>query len=351
MSGVRLVHARCFALPGVFYDQDLGWVITASAVCENRRQERYLLDFSFYQDAIGLVKLSAFLPRTSREWTFLTSYKALDYPGFSPQNPNDHSERYPARRRDQEVQVRCDFPRAGGFFWGLQTDFHRFEYRPEIAPRSPAFSDAVTFDNGEEYFGSLRVGLESRNNRYYTVRGAYLLWQLDLGATRSDDNTSALVRMNADVRRYIPVGWDMTILALNLRGGVIHHSAPYFSLFTLGGQYDLRGFPSDRYSGSAYYLARAEVRQTVIDSLKISMNSARKVIPGLPDFDVSIGFVLFTEGGDLWRDHHRRWWGFRQTAGAGLRFILPPSVVASLDFARPVEGGDLAFYLSLEQSF
>jgi outer membrane translocation and assembly module TamA len=347
-------QARVFVLPGVYYNQDLGWAFTVNGIVEDPQNDRFRANLDVYQSAIGQVKFSCFLPRATREWNFLFNYQFQNYPRFSQTNPDDPSALVSQDRRMVELSASCDFRKPEGYFYGFQAAFRYFNYSlgtVNISDElSPGEIPGLLHDDGEEIFGSLRVGLETRDNRYYTRSGTYLLWQLDLGQSRSDSLNTMLVRWNAEVRRYIPLGWDRTILALNLRGGNIHTNVPYFSQFTLGGQSSLRGFPNDRYSGDAYYLTRAEVRQTVVDSLTISMEMARTLIHNLPDFTISAGLVLFTEGGDLWREDHS-WWGFRQTAGMGLRFILPPSVVACLDFARPVAGEDWSFYLSLDQSF
>jgi outer membrane protein assembly factor BamA len=353
LCSTQPVKARWFFLPGVYYTQDLNWVFTASAVYENSLHDRYTADFGYYQNAVGQVKLVGFFTRAHRDLTFMAEYFSHDYPGYSYSNPSDQTELIQARRRKWEFRARCDFPSNSGFFYGYQLDMQSFEFLVEGSPLptvSSLYSSTNSFVDGEEYSGSLRVGLEKRNNRYHTTSGVYLLWQFDLGRFYTEGEPDALVRLQLDSRFYHPIRWSKSMLAFNLRAGVQHSHVPFFGQFTLGGQFDLRGFPNDRYSGNAYYLGRAEWRQTVIDSLNISMKIARHVFPKIQDFDVSAGFVIFTDGGDLWRADSR-WWGFRQSFGAGLRLILPPSVVASLDVARPVAGGDLALYLSLEQSF
>jgi outer membrane protein assembly factor BamA len=255
-------------------------------------------------------------------------------------------------RRYWEILARRDFMQPSGLFYGGQANFKSLEFGGYDTVASGLSEDglAAAFEEGLEYTFSLRLGFEGRDNRYDSRRGYYALWQLDLGGSRSDERDHGIVRANLDLRRYFPIHRSQTVMAMNVRGGMIQNQVPYFSRFNLGGGEDLRGFPLDRYSGRGFYLLRAELRQILVDSVTISMAGLRALGIGIKDFVFSPGLALFSDGGDLWRED-QGWWGFRQGAGAGLRVHFPPNLIGSVDLARALDADHWEVYMRLEQSF
>ncbi len=348
----RTTWARWFILPGAYYGDDYGWIISGSVIAENQKNDRAKIDLEYYGGNQGQARIACFVPRSSREWTFCGQYQALKQKDYSAFQASNQEEISATDRRNFEFWARCDFPNAAGAFYGLQAAGRKFFYRGEgqqLLTRNgtPVLS---TCAEGEEYCGSLRVGLDRRSDRYDPRRGAYLLFQFDLGNTFSVGKTEALVRARLDLREYFPLFNEKSVLALNLQGGIIHHHVPYFSRFKLGGSQSLRGFPLERYSGNGFYLLRAEYRQIIVEKMSIPLGPLSEAVLGISEFNFSPGFVVFTDAADLWRDD-LGWWGFRQGVGVGLRAIIPPGIAAAFDLARPVDGEDLQIYLSLEHSF
>jgi outer membrane protein assembly factor BamA len=346
-------QARWFILPGVFYTDEYGVVGTLVFLTEGEGGERFNLALAYFGDGQGEAGINLFLPRKGIEWTFNTRYQVFDAEAYSSTEASDQDALYEDTRYWTDLWIRCDFPLEDGLFYGFEAAYRRYEFG--YGSKDALYDDALssvsaTFTEGEEYALSLRAGKESRDNRYDSYSGYYFLGQLDIGSSNTRSEGNQLVRMKLDLRRYFPVVNDKSTLALNLRAGAIHHQVPYFSQFKMGGSFSLRGFPLDRYYGDAYYLARAEYRHVTFKNLPNPIQLFKKFNPDLENYTFSLGFSVFTDLGDLWR-HELGWWGVRQGIGAGLRVVFPPSVVASIDIATPVDSDYLAIYLNLEQSF
>jgi len=345
-------EARWFVLPAASYTGDLGWVVSCDAVYENQRLQRYRATFEYYFGGEGQIMLSAFLPSAQQQWTFEGRYQLLRQKAYSRERSSDLDEQIHAVRRYWEILVRRDIMQTTGLFYGGQTNFKSFEFGgyDTVAVGLTEDGLAEAFEEGLEYTASLRLGFEGRDNRYDSRRGSYALWQLDLGRSRGDGHEDGLIRATIDLRRYFPIVSSSTVMALNVRGGLIPSQVPFFSRFNLGGGEDLRGFPLDRYGGNAFYLLRAEWRKILKDSVTISMEALRALGMEVEDFVFSPGLALFSDGGDLWRED-QGWWGFRQGVGAGLRVHFPPNLIGSVDLARALDADHWEIYMRLEQSF
>lgn len=353
LLSAQIAAARWFVLPGIFYTDEFGLVGTLVVVGEDSGGNRVQTQLQYFGEDEGQVGLELFLPRAAVEWTISANYQVNEQNSYSVFHASDQAEYYADVRYWTDLWIRCDFLKEGGFFYGLQGSYQRYDfgggYADALMDDLPA-AEAITFEEGEESTLSVRVGVEGRDNRYNSTRGTYLLWQTDLGQSRTRLMSEALVRSRMDLRRYMPLFWRHSTLAFNFRGGVVHSHVPYFSLFKMGGSYSLRGFPLDRYSGNAFYLFRTEFRQIVKEDLPSPLQILKGINRDFEHYTFSAGFVLFTEVGDLWRED-RGWWGLRQNVGIGLRAVFPPNVVASVDLATPVDSNYLAIYLNLQQSF
>ncbi|MCX6639747.1 MAG: BamA/TamA family outer membrane protein [bacterium] len=344
----HLAQARWFILPGAYYTEELGWVASCAFIAESIEADRFEARFEYSGEDEGMAALRYFQPRQEVELTFIAEFRSSQKHVFSDLTPSLQDELFNSNRQATLLAFRCDFPKPNGLFYGFETAYRLYRFKGDIetgeSPDEFSLTD-LYYSEGSEYSVSLRTGLEARDNRDYTTYGHHLLWQLDLGKTYQPSGSDLLLRNQIDGREYVQLYRDWTILALNLRGGIIHHQVPYFSQFKLGGVDNLRGFPEDRYYGNAFYLFRTELRQTVLKDVDTQFPILKKIYP-----KYSAGFVLFTDAGDLWRDS-MGWWGRRQGIGAGLRIILPPSVVAAVDLAKPIDVGGWNFYINLRQSF
>lgn len=345
--------ARWFILPGVYYTDEYGVVGILVFLTEGEAGERLDLRLEYFGDDQGQAGIKFFWPRKSIEWTFNTRHQVYETEAYASTDASNHDLLFTDTRYWTDLWFRCDLPRDDGLFYGFEGSYRRYEFG--YGSQDAVFGDALpsvkaVFTEGEEYTASLRMGIERRDNRYDSYSGHYLLWQLDVGRANTRSESNQLIRMQADVRRYFPVISGTSTLAMNFRAGAIHHQVPYFSQFKMGGSFSLRGFPLDRYNGNAYYLLRAEYRHMVFKDLPNPLQLFKKYSPDLERYTVSLGYSIFTDVGDLWRDD-LGWWGTRQGIGVGLRAVFPPSVVASLDIATPVDSDYIAVYLNLDQSF
>lgn len=346
-------QARWFILPGIYYNDDYGVIGTCSVIQENARGQRMCVQMEYFGDEQGQAGINFFYPQGKMEWTINARYQVSDQDAYSLQFPADQKAVVSDLRYYTDLWIRSDFLQKSGFFYGVQASYQSFEF--QLGSRDLFFQNmnpAVieTFTEGEEITASLRIGVERRDNRYNSLRGYYFLWQLDAGRSISADQSKPLLRAQIDFRRYIPLTENWTVLALNFRSGIIYDEVPYFSLFKLGGSFSLRGFPTNRYYGNGFYLTRTEIRQILKDDLKLPLKFLQKKESETKGSSCSLGFVLFTDMGDLYHQDYG-WVGFRQGIGAGLRAVLPPNVVASVDVAKPTDSSYFAFYLNLQQSF
>lgn len=345
--------ARVFALPGLYYSDDFGWVLTGALIVHKESGARLQTSMEYYGGDDGSVQILWLLPRNAYEWTLLLKLQSFLQEIHSQEHPSNQDAIFLNPIKSIEFTGRWDFFLERGLFYGYQGSFKSFSYTDEtwkISPEDPGWKESAWIASGSESAVSLRAGLETRDHRYYSRQGMYLLWQFDLGFAHSRGERDELVRVQTDIRRYIPIPTTRSVLALNVRGGLIHHRVPYFSQFKMGGYSTLRGFPLDRYNGNGYYSTRIEIRQDFFESIEIPLGSFLKGVLHMEKARFTPGIVLFSDGGDLWRPDFG-WWGFRQGIGAGLRVYIPPGVVGACDLAKPVDSGSYTFYVSLEQSF
>ncbi len=351
--GVPEAQARWFLLPGVYYSDEYGLVGQIVLITESRNRDRVRTGVQYFGGEEGEVFLQVFIPRATREWTFSGRYQISEVRAYSPAFPSNQNILVADLRYWTKAMMRCDFVRPDGFFTGLETSFGNFQYKGD--PEGDlVFLDqpevAGVYTEGQEAFFGFRLGFERRDNRYDSRRGYYVLWNLDLGATSTEDETKPLARTAIDLRRYLPLGSPRTVLALNLKAGITQKDTPYFSRFALGGSESLRGVPLNRYTGSTFYLLRAEFRQILLENVPTPLRWLKSLDPQLKDHKFSCGFVLFADVGDLWRDR-LGWWGVRPSVGFGLRAVFPPHVVAAADVAKSLDSDYVSFYLNLAQSF
>lgn len=345
--------ARWFLLPGVYYSDEYGVIGQIALITESRSGDRTKTGLHYFGGEEGQIFTSVFVPRPTREWTLEARYQINEVDAYSSQYSSNHSGLVSDLRYWTEAMVRCDFIRKRGFFWGVQTSFKNFQYKSHYHGDTAYLTDpeiAAVYTEGQEYSGGFRIGWERRDNRYDSRSGFYLLGTFDLGYTRAGNDTEPLTRAEIDLRKYFALGSRNSVLALNLRSGWTRRNVPYFSRFTLGGSQSMRGVPLDRYTGSRFYLLRAEFRQIVINNVPTPLRWLKFLDPGLRDHKFSCGFVLFTDAGDMWRTREG-WWGLQQNVGVGLRAVFPPNVVASIDVASPLDSDYIALYLDLAQSF
>lgn len=345
--------ARWFILPGVYYTDEFGIVGSLVFITEADDGRRLSLSLAYFGEDEGQAGIGFFWPREKTEWTFSAIHQVYENDAHSALDASSHDALHTDRHYLTDLWIRCDFLRDQGLFYGFEGAYRRHGFGngsgdPIYDAVFPAEKDVFT--EGEEYTASLRMGMERRDNRYDSYNGYYLLWQLDVGRAKTRSTSDKLVRMQVDVRRYFPIIIGTSTLAMNFRAGIIHHKVPYFSRFTMGGSFSLRGFPMDRYTGNAFYLLRAEYRHMTFKNLPNPLQLFKKFNPDLENYTVSLGYSIFTDVSDLWRQD-LDWWGVRQGIGVGLRAVFPPSVVASIDIATPVDSDYIAVYLNLEQSF
>jgi len=346
-------QSKWFLLPGISYSDEFGIVGALVFIAENKKHDRFEMRLEYYGDEGGQIGGMVFIPRKTVEWTFEGYYQVAEKNLYSSYLTSYHESLGIDVRYMTETLVRADFPKEDGRFWGLETSYRSVFFRDDFKD-DPTILNNPDYDfiygRGYSMKGGLRAGFERRNNRYHSTDGYYLLSQTDGGFYHFGGSVDPLVQSVLDFRVYHKIGPYNTVMAFNTAGGATQDDVPYFCQFQLGGSESLRGVPVNRYYGSRYYLVRVEARQMVVNDVPSPLRMLKKYDPGLADHTYSLGFVLFTDAGDAWRKD-AGWWGFRQDVGIGLRIVLPPDVVGSIDVATPLDSDHIAVYFNLGQSF
>ncbi|MFH1735255.1 MAG: BamA/TamA family outer membrane protein [bacterium] len=353
LLSIPTAHCRWFLLPGVSYSNEFGIVGTLVFISENDQRDRFEVRLEYYGEEEGQVGGRVFIPRETVEWTFEGRYQIAEQKLYSPYFKSYHEALGVDIRYWTEALVSLDFPQGDGFFWGVQTGYRAIYIKDDFQDDPDLLNNTeydVVYTQGYLTKVGLRSGFERRNNRYNSTAGYYLLAQTDGGIYRAWDEIRPMVQSTLDFRVYHAIGSYNTLVAFNAKGGATQDDVPYFCEFHIGGSASLRGVPVDRYSGSRYYVMRAELRQMLLNDIPSPFRIFKSLYPDFADDTYSAGFVLFTDMGDAWRSGEG-WWGVRQNIGAGLRLALPPDVVGSIDIATPLDSDHVEFYLTLGQSF
>ena len=107
---------------------------------------------------------------------------------------------------------------------------------------------------------------------------------------------------------------------------------PDFVNLRLGGSGSLRGHPDGRFEGSHRWFQTVEWRYLYLP---------RKVfrLPVVKDFDVSLVFVTFIDGGIVWENTSEfKEENYHGTGGVGIRFYSPLRDVVRFDFGASAQG-------------
>lgn len=164
-------------------------------------------------------------------------------------------------------------------------------------------SSKILYSNGNITSGTARFMRSTRDSEIEPTTGAYTSYAVEVGNADFDepgivngiegDNTFA--KYNTDIRLYFskkpkgkqePLNTNRKVVALRLMAGSLSGDVPFFEQYFLGGAESLRGYKEDRFWGKNIFLASAEYRIPLGQSL--------------------IG-VLFVDCGDAWgaRDIYR----------------------------------------------
>lgn len=165
----------------------------------------------------------------------------------------------------------------------------------------------------------MKLTLDWRDTPFSTTQGGYLSTAFMSVPEHSTDSGHAFSYVTADSRYFTT--WDPVTLALRGAGGIASTSTSYLFRYRLGGTDELRGFLTNRFRGSSFWLGQAEIRWSIIEALSL---------------------VGFTDIGQVGDPVVR---GAKQTYGAGIRFGLPPDWLkkARLDFAFAKDESGVSF--------
>lgn len=175
---------------------------------------------------------------------------------------------------------------------------------------------------------------DSRNNNGQPSAGGSELIQLTYHRGSKKTGEVEFVSTSVDLRRYINI-YDRRIFALRLLAQDIYlpgatAPTPFYLLNRLGGQDNLRGFKSDRFTGNDLAFVSAEYRYPIWDSID--------------------AFLLMDAGrifDEIENDFSFRNWEWNY--GFGMRVWKTSGLIISATFARSSE--ETRYYLSAGEEF
>ncbi|WEK17504.1 MAG: hypothetical protein P0Y49_11930 [Candidatus Pedobacter colombiensis] len=172
-------------------------------------------------------------------------------------------------------------------------------------PGQEVFSDKL--------YGGLTAGLtyDTRDNVAIPKKGIY--WKTSLIAQNRLDKTSdSYGALRSEFRFYINPGKSGFVIANRIGGGTTLGDPTFFQSMQLGGVNSLRGFNTNRFTGTTMFYNNLDLR------LKL-FNFTSYLVPG------TVGMVGFTDIGRVWEkgEHSDRW---HQGYGGGL-YIMPGEVI------------------------
>lgn len=148
-------------------------------------------------------------------------------------------------------------------------------------------------------------------------------------------------RISAEVRRFLPLFSEDTILAVRVKINITQGNVPFYEMPNFGNGNDLRGYYNSRFLDKNSTQLNVEIRQGFFPDQELPLvGGAIKVkYPSL--------FVFWDEGrvyddyteiyDDLFEDYH---YGF----GWGFRFVITPSVVIRFEWGNSDE--QTTFYMT-----
>ncbi len=190
----------------------------------------------------------------------------------------------------------------------------------------------VASDGTDQYlYGSLSYSFDSRDLREYPSGGALaILYVNKYGFGESVVNYT---RLGADLRGYLPLSAAFTAAA-RVHGTIVSGGTPptYGHVFFGYGE-RIRGHFKTVYEGENMFGSTVELRYAILPARDIYFSA----IPLPPEFSIwrfGISLGVFAEAGVTWfRGEKPGLRSFASGYGAGIRFLLPYSVVVRTEYA------------------
>ncbi len=204
----------------------------------------------------------------------------------------------PTRYRQWEAAAGARWRFAGPFFVQADVRAGRFTQRDDYWWTEPSRGDAEVAAPTEHPAGTLGhrrlaagVGLDSRDNPFYPLRGGLLL----LEAARWDGvDFPDHDEFTGDLRAFVPLPAGRHLLALRAWGRRVSGPTALSEVLFLGGPDDVRGAGFGSLEGEEGWLLTAEYRLPLV------------LVPISPGGEsVGLGLHAFVDGGQAWWDGAR----------------------------------------------
>ena len=195
------------------------------------------------------------------------------------------------RKWDLDWEMKWNF--AGPFFvlgganYGAfnQRDSYNWEL-PERETEPPVGSAHYEANVENHWIFRGAVGLDSRNNPYYPLRGIFLQ---GMANAFSSNYYESYLETSVDARVFVPMPWRKHVLALRAWGRQTDGATNIDNALFFGGPETVRGYPFAQREGEEGYLLTAEYRMPLF------------LMPISPRGEIiGAGFHLFTDAGDAW---------------------------------------------------
>lgn len=186
---------------------------------------------------------------------------------------------------------------------------------------------------GSEFRSALGVSFsyDGRDNQIFTRNGQYASVAVDTGPALLSTKAGAkdFTRLEVDLRNFFPLA-DWLVLGQQVRAGTATGDPGFLYRFALGGSDTIRGYQTNRMRGNHYYLGQLEARFFLLNWL---------------------GFTVFGSMGDVGDQRLADFTSPRFAKGFGLRFGLPPDLVAKARIDFGIADDQSSFYLVFNEAF
>jgi len=184
--------------------------------------------------------------------------------GTSGSTVNDYDE----RRKGGSTTISRPFGRANRGFLTLRSESVTTNIENADLALGIISQDATVTS------GTTRFTNDTRDSQLDPFGGSYNSYAVELGKARFEGDSSTFSKYSLDFRRYFSKGGPRRELnekrqrlAVRLMGGSLSGTVPFFEQYFIGGAETLRGFREDRFWGRNLFLASAEYRFPVAQSL------------------------------------------------------------------------------------
>jgi hypothetical protein len=360
---VPIAWCRILILPSASYSSDLGIIGSVCVFYQDQHPGRITLDASYATKGSQIYTFQGIRPWKKAEWEWYLSYVQEVWYRYDPIDLEYHNFLVNAYCSGVKSKLASDVDVGNKVKWGALIGFNTYRFfnvhleEPEHPGTLQQFLAVPnSWKNLDETYLGIRITMDCRNSRYYTIRGIYTRLEYQVVHLSAGENPYVF-RTTADTRLAIPF-WDddkrqyfnRLVWAQMASVGYIFNQVPDPVLFRIGGSDNLRGFPWRRFEGRGMGLYRNELRLTCVRELPDLLSNLHEEFSQIPELRPALEFAVFSDIGTTWYEQLNDE-NIQMGYGTGFRLVLPPDVVGRVDVALSDDGHYWGLYFALSQSF